>query len=391
MRNNFILIFVILFSVLVLTENILAIPSFARQYKISCQTCHSPIPRLKAYGDEFAGNGFRLSDKDASRYYVDTGDEELSLLREFPLAVRMDAFLTYKNKDQNISDLKTPFNLKILSAAAISPNFSYYFYFFLSERGEVAGVEDAYLMYNNLFDVDFDIYVGQFQVSDPLFKREVRLTYQDYQVYRTQVGLSRINLTYDRGIMLTYGNETGTNIMLEIVNGTGLAEANNFRNFDEDKYKNYMGRISQDVNDNFRIGAFAYYGKEELTNGTNFLNEVLMWGPDVTLSYENKAELNFQYVARSDDNPYAPWLTNSDTKTNGIMSEFIYTPLGDESKWYCVGLYNRIDSENDALDYESLTAHGGYLLRRNLRLFGEFTYNFTDKFGLLALGIVTAF
>ncbi|KAB2841644.1 MAG: hypothetical protein F9K45_07745, partial [Melioribacteraceae bacterium] len=359
MKRKFSILFVIIFSVIVLSENILAIPSFARQYKISCQTCHSPIPRLKAYGDEFAGNGFRLSDQEASRYYVETGDEELSLLREFPLAVRMDAFLTYKNKDQNMSDLKTPFNLKILSSAAISPNVSYYFYFFLSERGEVAGVEDAYLMYNNLFDIDFDIYVGQFQVSDPLFKREVRLTFEDYQVYRTQVGLSRINLTYDRGIMLTYGSEAGTNIMFEIVNGTGLAEANNFRNFDEDKYKNFMGRISQDVNENIRLGAFAYYGKEELTNVTNFLNEIVMWGPDITLSYEDKAELNFQYVARSDDNPYAPWLANSDIKTNGIMSEFIFTPQGDESKWYCVGLYNRVDSENDALDYESLTAHGG--------------------------------
>lgn len=391
MKRIFSILFVIIFSLIVLSENIIAIPSFARQYKISCQTCHSPIPRLKAYGDEFAGNGFRLSDQEASRYYVDTGDEELSLLREFPLAVRMDAFLTYKNNDQNISDLKTPFNLKILSAAAISPNFSYYFYFFLSERGEVAGVEDAYLMYNNLFDVDFDIYVGQFQVSDPLFKREVRLTFEDYQVYRTQVGLSRINLTYDRGIMLTYGTEAGTNIMFEIVNGTGLAEANNFRNFDEDKYKNFMGRISQDVNENIRVGGFVYYGNEELTNITNFKNEIVMWGPDVTLSYEDKAELNFQYVARSDNNPYAPWLSNSDIKTNGIMSEFIYTPQGDESKWYCVGLYNRVDSENNALDYESLTAHGGYLLRRNLRLFGEITYNFTDKFGLLALGVVTAF
>ena len=32
-----------------------AIPAFARKYQISCQVCHTPaMPRLKAFGDEFA-------------------------------------------------------------------------------------------------------------------------------------------------------------------------------------------------------------------------------------------------------------------------------------------------------------------------------------------------
>ena len=40
-------------------KNAFAIPAFARKYQISCQVCHSPaMPRLKAFGDDFAGNGF---------------------------------------------------------------------------------------------------------------------------------------------------------------------------------------------------------------------------------------------------------------------------------------------------------------------------------------------
>ena len=381
----------IIFFLITVTENTLAIPAFARQYKISCQTCHSPIPRLKPYGDDFAGNGFRLSDQEPSRYYIDTGDEELSLLREFPLAIRLDAFATYKTKDPNITDLKTPFNLKILSAAAVSKNISYYFYFFLSERGEVAGIEDAYLVYNNLFDEDIDIYVGQFQVSDPLFKREIRLTYEDYQLYRTTVGLSRINLTYDRGIMITMGTEFGTDIMLELVNGTGLAQANNFKNFDEDKYKNFMGRISQDVNEFIRIGGFAYLGKEELGNNSKFNNNIFMYGPDATLSYLDKLELNVQYLNRIDDSPNGPVLGDDEVSTDGFMTELIYTPDGDESKWYAVGLYNWVDSDLNPLDYKSLTGHAGYLLRRNVRVFGEYTYNFTDELGQFTIGVVSAF
>lgn len=375
---------------ILLSENIFSIPSFARQYKISCQTCHSPIPRLKPYGDDFAGNGFRLSDQEPGRYYVDTGDDELMLLREFPLAVRLDAFITYKSDDK-ISDLKTPFNLKFLSAAAISKNISYYFYFFLSERGEVAGVEDAYLMYNNLFEKDIDIYVGQFQVSDPLFKREVRLTYEDYELYRTKVGLSRVNLTYDRGIMITIGLDSGTDIMLELINGTGLAQANDFRNFDEDKYKNVMGRLSQDLTDNIRIGGFGYWGKEELGTVSKFNNTVVMYGPDATFSYEDKLEMNIQYVKRIDDNPFGPFLLSGDINTEGLMTELIYTPEGDESKWYAVGLYNRVESDINNLNYESLTGHAGYLLSRNIRAFGEYTYNMTKEFGQFSIGVVSAF
>jgi len=57
---------------------LLAMPAFARKYQMTCKTCHSPFPKLKAYGEEFAGNGFVIKDKDAPRYYVDTGDDFLS-------------------------------------------------------------------------------------------------------------------------------------------------------------------------------------------------------------------------------------------------------------------------------------------------------------------------
>ena len=73
-----------------------AIPAFARKYQISCQVCHSPVmPRLKAFGDEFAGNGFRMTKYESPRYFIPTGDEKLSLFRELPLAIRMDGFASY--------------------------------------------------------------------------------------------------------------------------------------------------------------------------------------------------------------------------------------------------------------------------------------------------------
>lgn len=385
-------IYLILFSVIYLTfaQCINAIPAFGRKYNLSCQTCHSPFPKLKAYGEDFAGDGFVIADKDAPRYYLKTGDEELSLLREIPLAIRMEGYVTYNNKNTNQSDLTAPYIFKLLSGGSIAPDIAYYFYFFFSERGEVAGIEDAFIMFNNLFGSDLDLYVGQFQVSDPLFKRELRLTFEDYQIYKAASGYSNSDLTYDRGIMLTYGLPTGTDFTLEILNGTGIGHANVFRNFDNDKYKNLMVRVSQDVVEGFRIGGFGYFGKEKLSDelNNNFENAMRIFGPDFTFSLKDRLELNFQYVARVDDKPTA---FNTNIKSNGGFAELIYTPEGDESKWYGVALYNWIKSDFKPLEYQSGTLSLGYMMRRNIRLIGELTYNFDKKFAQFSTGIIAAF
>lgn len=366
------------------------IPAFGRKYNMSCQTCHSPFPKLKDYGEEFAGNGFILSDKDAPRYYLRTGDDELSLLREIPIALRMEGYVTYNNKNSEQSDFTAPYLLKFLSGGSIAPDIAYYFYFFFSERGEVAGIEDAFIMFNDLFGSDLDLYVGQFQVSDPLFKRELRLTFEDYQIYKTTAGFSNANLAYDRGIMLTYGLPTGTDFTLEILNGTGIGQANFLRNFDNDKYKNVMLRVSQDIAEGFRIGGFGYFGKEKLSDNlnNNFENAVTILGPDFTLKLKDRLEFNFQYVARVDDKP-TPF--SNDIKSNGGFAELIYTPEGDESKWYGVALYNWIKSDFKPIEYQTGTLSLGYMLRRNIRLIGELTYNFEIKFAQFSTGIIAAF
>ena len=38
-----------------------AIPAFARKYRVSCLVCHSAVPRLNAFGEQFAANGFEFA------------------------------------------------------------------------------------------------------------------------------------------------------------------------------------------------------------------------------------------------------------------------------------------------------------------------------------------
>ena len=66
------------------------------------------------------------------------------------------------------------------------------------------------------------------------FQREVRLTLEDYQIYKAKPSFSDINLAYDRGVMLTYGFNTGTDAMIEILNGIGLSDLDGMRQLDKD-------------------------------------------------------------------------------------------------------------------------------------------------------------
>lgn len=372
----------------IITSDIFAIPAFARKYGMTCKTCHSPFPKLKAYGDEFAANGFVLKDQDAPRYFVETGDPELSLIRELPLALRLEGYVTYNQTKTEQSDFTTPVLFKLLSGGSIAKDVSYYVYYIL-ENGEAGKIEDAWLMFNNLFGSELDVTIGQFQVSDPIFKRELRLTKDDYFIYKVRPGDSHIDLTYDRGITLSYGFESGTDITLEILNGSGIGEGFLGGNFDNDKYKNIMGRISQDAGEHLRIGALGYWGKEKVFENRVATNELWMLGGDATITFD-PLELNLQYVERNDGNPYFV-LNTIDLKTRGAFAELIYRPNGDDSKWYAVGLFNWIESDQTDLNYKTLSGHLGYLLKRNVRLVGELTYDFKQEYAKIGVGFVTAF
>jgi len=386
-----IVIFISLVAVLGLAEVLNGMPAFARKYQLSCKTCHSPFPKLKPYGEEFAGNGFVIKDKETPRYFTDTGDDRVSLLRELPFALRLEGYASYNNAHSQSLDFSAPYLIKLLSGGVIARNISYYFYFFFSERGKVAGLEDAFIMFNDLVG-DLDVYVGQFQVSDPLFKRELRLTYEGYSIYKSKPGASGVDLTYDRGIMFTYGLQGGTDLTLEIVNGSGIgdSEANPHGNFDADKYKNFVGRVSQDIGDHFRVGVFGYFGKEQ--GQTGLVNSLWMAGMDAT-AVMPKLELNLQYMERRDKNP-SFLLGAAEVATRGAFAELIYLPRGDDNLWYGAGLFNWVDSDQDDLDYTAATLHGGWLLRRNLRLLAEGSYIFKGMDGKhprFSVGMVTAF
>jgi hypothetical protein len=381
-----------LFLLLIPEESIYSIPAFARKYQISCQVCHAPaIPRLKAFGEEFAANGFRMEKYESPRYFIETGDEKLSLFRELPLAVRFDGFATYNFDKNEKTSFSSPYVLKLLSGGELSDKLSYYFYFLMNEGGSIVGIEDAFLMYHDLFNTGINFYIGQFQASDPLFKGELRYTMEEYRIYDVSPGNSNANLKYERGIIFEKPFSTGTTVTAELLNGCGI----DYNEFDTDKYKNLLFRVSQAVGDKVTVGFFTYNGKEALSDGlSSFNNKMLMYGPDIKINFGDKFIFGAQYVRRTDSEvySYSDGMRHTDITTQGGFAEVTYSPKGDMSKWYLTGLFNWVDSDISELNYKAATIHAGYILRRNLRLVSEYTYQFSDvSHGRVNVGFVSAF
>jgi hypothetical protein len=379
---------------LALPADLWGIPAFARRYKASCLMCHDPVPKLNAFGETFAGNGFRMAAGEEPRDTVGTGDPLLALASNVPLAVRVDAYMQAFSKGNASTDFQAPYIIKVLASGPISRSISYYMYINLLERGEFGGFEDAILVFNDLGGAPVDLNVGQFQVSDPLFKRELRLMFEDYVVYRANIGEEPVNLTYDRGLLAS-ADVLGFTLTGQLLNGNGIDAANSDRRFDDNGFKNLAGHITRDLAGFLRLGAFGYYGKSE-SEGEE--NKVTMIGGDGTLSF-GIVEVNGQYLHREDTNP----TFSADgrlVKLDGGFVEVVVRPAG--SRVHAFGLYNlvtatapllnpRVGSGSGLSKYESWTGGVGYLLMRNMKMTGELTWDTQLEQARWSLGFVTAF
>lgn len=363
-----------------------AVPAFARKHKLSCTTCHAPFPRLKPFGEEFAARGFRMPPgQEPARATFDVGDPLLELPRDLPLAIRLEGHAAWNEDTAAEADFEWPWVFKVLSGGPISKKVSYYFYFII-EKGEVDGLEDAYLQINELGGKPLDLIVGQFQVCDPLFKRELRLERLDYEIYGTPVGESRIALTYDRGLMATWGAPAGIDVVLQVVNGNGIRD--DAADFDRDSYKNVALRAARHFGP-VRAGLFGYSGREDGDNGLR--NATTFWGPDLVFDIDETVQVNVQYLERRDDNPFFLAEGAEEIVTRGGFVELVFQPGGPNGRWAWTALYNRVNSGDELARRESAALSATYLLARNVRLLVEGGRDIEGSANRASVGLVAAF
>jgi len=375
-----------------------AIPAFARLHHASCSLCHDPIPRLTAFGEMFAANGYRFAPEQGPPDAIRTGDPLLELPDRLRLALRLDAYATAYAGGKPATDFQTPYDLKIISGGPLTEHLSYYVYFLLAERGAVGGIEDAYVTWNELAGAPVSVSVGQFQKSDPIFSRELRLEYQDYAIYGARIGNSTVDLTYDRGVMVS-ADLAGFSITGELVNGNGDGPAAANHRFG-DGSKSVLGHVSRDVAHGVTLGALSYLARQEgaAPGGPTTVNRTWMLGGDARIALD-PVELRGQFIHREDGSPTFT-LNEPVAVTNGGFAEVLWHRTG--TRWYAIGLYNLIHTSGPLLDvglggpagitrYEAVTGGLGYVLQRNVRTYAEGTWDRELRATQWTLGMTMAF
>jgi hypothetical protein len=384
----FIFFFLLILFVLVIPAKSEAMPAFSRKYNISCVTCHAAFPRLNEFGEQFASDNFRLPNwKDST---VKTGDDMLALPDSVPLALRAQAFVqareaetvdietgdtTSANAD---TDFQAPYLIKLLSSAPLSDHISFYFYAILAEKGDNGSVivEDAWFSHDDIFGTDISMMLGQFQVSDLMFPRETRLTFQDYMVYRMA------GLTYDRGAIFGY-TAGPVDLSLGLVNGNGISENHTINSpgykrpdhlFDNNGDKAVFGRIGGDIA-GVNLGLFAYSGTQKNatapagTGSGDRDTDKISYGVDLS----GKAGYKTYWFAQLLQNDWDEFI-NTDTKYSWFGS-FIGVDYIHSDHWVYSLLYNYADANDlkntdtvyEGIDINSLTLSASYYFMRNVK------------------------
>lgn len=258
-----------------------AMPAFARQYELSCSTCHVAFPRLNAFGESFRDQmNLRMPDW-RPKTTLPIADEQLALPKTLPLAVRMQAFAQSRSGEEvDVAtgptgnranfDFQSPYLIKLLSGAPLSDHITYYFYGIFAEKGAngLTVIEDAWFRHDDAFGTKVAAQLGQFQISDLMFPRETRMSFQDFMVYRMA------GITYDRGVLFSRGLGP-VDAALGFVNGSGIETNFNISSpgirrpdamFDNDAGKTAFGRLGATLGP-AKLGLFGLAGKQKAATG----------------------------------------------------------------------------------------------------------------------------
>jgi len=350
-----------------------AIPAFARQYHLSCNTCHVAYPKLKPFGEDFAANGYVLGGMQDRAYDENVIDDALNLFKRPPIAMRFmqyfDTNIDFKNKSA-LADFKTPWIVKLLTGGAIGENVSFYAYI-IYEKGEAPFFEDAWVDIHNV--LPFSMMIGQFQISDFMFPRELRLTRSDYYIYKLSPTNMTANLTYHRGVVFGFGD-----LNVGVVNGNGIGPNKN-GNYDNNNNKWYFAHYALPVD--FQLGLFALYG-DDFDTTSNYI-QIYRTGLDFARMFGNAYV--FGQIMYGFDN----------TSSNFFYGGFLGVDYVKDDMNIISFLFNVIEAPSTSAYYNkrlyTFSVTYSHYLYRNAKVIFETEYDFLNSKALITLGADYAF
>lgn len=187
---------ILMVFIIIVSRAASALPIFAHRYGFSCQQCHSTVPRLNDFGQDFRVNGFRLPYK---RNPV------------LPLAVKVN--LAYASAP-DVTGLPKAIveEVELLSGGSIGRSASYLIEQYVIDGGRSGLPRDAWLQFTKVASQDSKgfagVRIGQFGLPMPVDVESERETLAHYTLYDQTVGSNTFNFFDPRiGVDASIGNQ----------------------------------------------------------------------------------------------------------------------------------------------------------------------------------------
>ncbi|MGE5400472.1 MAG: cytochrome C [Ignavibacteriales bacterium] len=127
-----------------------AIPSFARQTNLPCNTCHSIFPELTVFGRQFKRMGYSLVGVSSIQATSDSETVIMRLPNSPPVSGMIMASFSHENKEQpgaQNGNFSFPQQLSLFLAGSLTPKIGGFFQITYDQQSGTIGMDNADLRY----------------------------------------------------------------------------------------------------------------------------------------------------------------------------------------------------------------------------------------------------
>lgn len=234
----------------------IAIPLFAHQYRLTCQTCHSVIPHLNEFGAAFLAFGERFPGMSAGS--------------AFPFAMKLNFVdsSAYQGSGPNGAGLPKAIvdEVEVFTTGTIGSRANFFGEQYVVDGGEPGLLRDAWI--NERVNpwsarIPISLQGGQFTLPLPVDPETFRDTYQQYAPYVQTVGLNPFNFFDPKlGVRLGVGDPV-RGVSVQLFGGPGYDRQSALTPTAVDTYV-----YAQDGMGPFALSAFRYDGLRPLPTGS---------------------------------------------------------------------------------------------------------------------------
>jgi hypothetical protein len=224
-----------------------AIPIFAHEYGVTCQKCHSQVPRLNEFGAHFAANGYRIAG-------VTPGPAA-------PVAVRFNLVASSERQgdgpDGNGLPKAIVDEIELFTAGTIGSRANYFVEQYVVDGGQHGLIRDAWVneRLTPWSGVPANLQIGSFTLPLPVDPETFRDSATHYSVFDQTVGDDPFAFFDPKvGVKLSVG-DTLRGISIQLFAGPGHDRRSGLQTTGTD----LMGYV-QHVAGPFALSAYRYQG-----------------------------------------------------------------------------------------------------------------------------------